>query len=356
MKFIIDKNLLNNVINSVNSYIDKKDISSITSHIFIEAKDDIINIKATDHEMGLAYKIKTQNIQIQGNATANGKTILDVIKGLKDDDIIIETMNNFLYIKQKTAKFKLPMYNSTDFPDFPSIENKKSFDINFQILSRSLKKVLPTIDISNPNHALNACLIEIKPQQINFVGTDGKRLGLYILNKQTNNTQSSILMPKRAINEIQKIFFEEAEIYYDENIFIARNENFEFYTKLINKKFPNYQKVIPSEFETTIEIQRDKILEGIKTINMICYKMQITIKPNLILFESISEDNSEAKTEILVDTQMNKDEIILKVTNKFLIDFLNSIENNIFKLNYNNKDVAFMLSSDELINIIMPTI
>ena len=175
------------------------------------------------------------------------------------------------------------------------------------------------------------------------------------LNLNQNLENNQIIIPKKAINEIQKLFFEDVKIYYDENILIAKNENFEFFTKLINKKFPNYEKVIPTEFSQSIMLPRDKFLDGMKTIGIICDKMQITIKTNSILFESISENNSEAKTEIDFENNLDKD-IILRVTNKFIFDFLNNIEETEFKLDYKSTGSAFVLSSNEFISVIMPTI
>ena len=102
-------------------------------------------------------------------------------------------------------------------------------------------------------------------------------------------------------------------------------------------------------------LPRDKFLEGMKTIGIICDKMQITIKTNSILFESISENNSEAKTEIDFENNLDKD-IILRVTNKFIFDFLNNIEETEFKLDYKSTESAFVLSSNEFISVIMPTI
>lgn len=356
MKFVMSRNLLSNIITNVSSYIDKKDISSITSHIYIEAKNSILSIRATDYEIGLNFNIKTLNIETEGAATANGATMLNVLKGLKDEDVIVETMNDFLYLRQKKAKFKLPMYNSLDFPEFPKTTDKSKFEINSNLFSRSLKKIMPTIDNNNPNYALNGAFIDIKDGHINLVGTDAKRLGLFKLEaNSTKNEDVNIIIPKKAISEMQKLNFENAEIYYDDSYFIIKSENFDFYTKLINKKFPDYTRVIPRDFKEVINIPRDKFVEGIKTISMICENMSITIKSNSIIFESISDDNNEAKTEIECDIKVMND-VVLRVANRYMIDFLNSIESNSFNLSYNNQESAFVVSSENLINVIMPRI
>ena len=141
MKVAINKNALESIVTNTNPYLEKKDLSAITSHIFISAKDGILNIKATDHEIGLAYKLSNVKIMDEGNATANGKKLLDIIRSLKDEEVTLETLNNYLYIKQKNSKYKLPMYKFEDFPNFPTIENKNKFEIDAVMLGRSLKKI-----------------------------------------------------------------------------------------------------------------------------------------------------------------------------------------------------------------------
>ena len=74
----------------------------------------------------------------EGNATANGKKLLDIIRSLKDEEITLETVNNYLYIKQKNSKYKLPMYKFEDFPNFPTIENKNKFEVDAVMHGRSL--------------------------------------------------------------------------------------------------------------------------------------------------------------------------------------------------------------------------
>lgn len=352
MKVFINKNVLESIVTNTNPYLEKRDLSAITSHIYICAKDGVLNIKATDYEIGLAYKLSNAKIVDDGVATANGKKLLDIIKSLKDEDVLLETMNNYLYIKQKNSKYKLPMYKFEDFPEFPTIQNKAKFDIDAVMLGRSLKKILPSIDSNNPKFELTGAMLDIKDGYINIVGTDTKRLSIFKFETQTQN-EFSLIIPKKAIHEMQKLFFDKIEIYYDENILIAQSANFEFFTKLINGKYPDYNKVIPKELKTRIMLNRDKISEGIKTISMLSDTIKITIAAESITFESIIEDNSEAKTTIEYTTGV-QDEISIGVRNKFMLDFLNSIEDDEFEFGFNDNHLAFLLTSKELQTVIMP--
>lgn len=353
MKVLIKKNILETIIINTSSYLDKKDLSSITSHIFINAKDSTLTIKATDNEIGLSYKSQNVNIVDEGIATANGKKLLDIIKSLKDGEVILETIQNHLYIKQNNSKYRLPMQKADDFPDFPTIENKKRFNINAANLSKSLKKITNSIENTNSKIELTGALIDIKNNNINLVGTDTKRLSVYTLDIESQSEPFSIIIPKKAIVEIQKIFYENIEIYYDENIFIAISQNFEFFTKLINGRYPDYERVIPKESKININLNREKMIEGIKTISMLSEIIKITINKENITFESINNDNSEAKT--VIEQKFNiEDNIILGVKNRFILDFLSSIEDSEFTLSYNDVGLPFVLSSEELKTVIMP--
>ncbi|KEA45372.1 DNA polymerase III subunit beta [Campylobacter mucosalis] len=352
MKVSINKNVLESIVVNTNPYLEKRDLSAITSHIYICAKDGVLNIRATDHEIGLAYKLSNAKIIDEGYATANGKKLLDIIRSLKDEDVMLESLNNYLYIKQKNSKYKLPMYKFEDFPEFPNIQNKAKFDIDAVMLGRSLKKIMPSIDSNNPKFELNGAMLDIKNGYINIVGTDTKRLSIFKFETPTQS-EFSLIIPKKAISEMQKLFFDKIEIYYDENVLIAQSSNFEFFTKLINGKYPDYDKVVPKEIKKRLKLSRDKMIDGIKTISMLSDTIKITFAPENITFESIIEDNSEAKTTIDYKTGLDE-EFFVGIKNRYMLDFLSSIEDDDFELGFNDSNLAFIVSSKELKTIIMP--
>ena len=128
---------------------------------------------------------------------------------------------------------------------------------------------------------------------------------------------------------------------------------FEFFTKLINGKFPDYERVIPKDIAIRFELSRDKMVEGIKTISMLSDQMKITFSKESITFESIIEDNSEAKTMIEFQTGLEED-ISINVKNRNLIDFLQSIEDEKFEFGFKDKNLPFVVSSKELLTVISP--
>ena len=130
MKIKANKQIIESILINTQPFLEKKDASQITSHILFKTFEDKCIIKATDSEIGL--KIITDNIVIEdeGSFTANGKKLLDIIRILKDDEIILEVLDNTLIIKQQNSKFKLPTFDANAYPKFPTIEEKPQISLD----------------------------------------------------------------------------------------------------------------------------------------------------------------------------------------------------------------------------------
>ncbi|MDR1285697.1 MAG: DNA polymerase III subunit beta [Campylobacteraceae bacterium] len=354
MKVIIEKSILESILLNAQSYLEKKDLSQITSHVLLSIGNDDLEIKATDFEIGYAYKVKNVQVSTSGYATANGTKFLQIVKSFKEGEITLETINNSLYIKQNSSKFKLPMFNYLEFPSFPEIENKPKFDIDAEDFSKAIKKITPAIDNNNPKFELNGALIDIKNSFVNFVATDTRRLAIFKKSREIEQN-FSLIIPKKAIIEFGKLFFENIEIFYDENTLIAKTEDFTFFAKLINGKFPDYERIVPKDKHFRIQLNREKMVESIKQIAIISNEIKVTLKQKSITFESLNDENIEAKTEIDFETGL-EEEIDLSFNSKYMLDFLSSIEESNFILGYNDSNVPFTLEAKDFITIVMPII
>ena len=353
MKFSIEKNILDNILISTNPFLEKKDMSNITSHIYIEVKDKFLLIKSTDQEIGL--KITTNEIVdfSIGKGTVNGSNLLDIIKRLQNQIIKFEIIDNNIIIKQNRSKYKLPMYNADEYPSFPNEELENKLDINSLNLMESIKKITPAIDNNNPRYELNGTLIDIKNSKINFVATDTRRLAISNL-ENISNKESKIIIPKKAIIEIQKLFFDKMKISYNNTYLIIKNEKIQFFTKLINGKYPEYERIIPNSTKYNIKIPKDIFIESIKLVTSLSKNVKITFNKNSILFESI-DSNSESKTKIDIDLEIEENKEFMMATNsKHILDFLNTSKNEKIDFGYNDFNLPFVLKDNRFLTIIMP--
>jgi len=354
MKIIISKSILENILIHAGPFLEKKDTSQITSHIYLNASNLNLTVKATDYEIGFLINSTNVNIIKDGTVTANGKKFLDIIRILKDGDINLELINNILHISQANSKFKLPTFEHTEFPEFPTYNNKSKIQINSQLLIDSLKKITPAIDTNNPKFELNGALMDIQHNIINFASTDTRRLALVTINNHSQK-DLSIIIPKKAIIEIQKLFFENIEIYYDETNIIIISEQYTFFTKLINGKFPPYVRIIPQELKITFVLPKIKMIEAIKQITTISTDVKIIFHNELITFESLSDDNIEAKTAIEFNTNLIEP-YSLAVNSRYLLDFLNVINSSEFTIGLNESNLPFVLNDNNFKTIVMPIV
>jgi len=354
MKIKANKQIIESILINLQPFLEKKDATQITSHILFKTENNKCIIKASDSEIGL--KIVTDNISIEadGSFTANGKKLLDIIRILKDNEITLEILDNTLIIKQKNSKFKLPTFDPETYPSFPTIDNKPQISLDSLSLIQNLKKISPAIDTNNPKFELNGALINIKNNSTDLVGTDTRRLAIASIPGE-NSDELSLIVPKKAILEIQKLFLDQIDIYFDETNLIISNENYFFYTRLINGKFPDYQRIIPTSTKHQIVLPKKEMIDAIKMITTISQEIKITLLSDVIIFNSLSADNVEAKTEIELNTGLNE-KFELSFNSKYILDFISQITKNEFTIEFNEPSLPFIVKDDNFITIIMPIV
>nr|WP_317404009.1 DNA polymerase III subunit beta [uncultured Helicobacter sp.] len=352
MKISLPKSLLETTLTNCQNFLDKRDRSQITSHIYFEAKDDKLILKATDYEIWLESYINVPS-QAQGNATANGKQILDIIKRLKDGDVSLEVKEDTLHISQGRSRTKLPMFNADEFPKFPEYDNNAQINIEAQKFLTSLKKINPAVDTNNPKYELNGSLLDIREYSFNFVATDTRRLAVIEYKSQSVNALS-LIIPKKAINEISKLFIDSLEIYHNPTHLILKNDEYTFYTKLINGKFPDYEKIIPKDFKHKIVLPKDKFVDALQFVKSLANNIKITFSLNEVLFESLNEESGEASTQI--ETQTGIESLTLGINSKYILDFLSQIDGNEFTFCINEPNTPFIVAYENFSTVIMPTI
>jgi len=354
MKISIAKTILENVLIHSQAFLEKKDTSQITSHIFLESVGGKLLVKATDYEIGLRIETDQVETLTPGSITANGKKLLDIVRILKDDMITLDSIGDMLHIQQNNSKFKLPTFNANEFPEFPTIDAKPKINLDSQKLISSLKKITPAIDNNNPKFELNGALIDISAHAISIVSTDTRRLALVNIDNNSNE-ELSLIIPKKAIIEMQKLFFNAIEIYYDNTHLIIKSEQYTFFTKLINGKFPDFTRIIPKETAYNLSIPKGLMIDAIKQITTISNDLKITFENSLITFESLSEDNIEAKTQIDFNTPFNEP-FVLAINSKYILDFLAQINTNEFNIGINESNLPFVVSSEDFKTIVMPIV
>ena len=347
MHIKIQKPIFESIVNQVVPFTEKKDNTQITSHVLIIADENLI-LKATDKEIGI--KIKTEaEILKKGKITINAKKLNDIIKALQNKEIEIKKEDDTIIITQDTSVYKLSTFNADEFPEFPNPNDLNELKIENNEFIDAIKKIFPVIDNNNPKYELNGALFDIK-ENTNFVSTDTRRLALYKSNAK--GKEAKIIVPKRSISEIKRIFNDDMKIFYDDIYLILKDENVMFFTKLINGKYPAYEKIIPQSFKYELNLPKNEFISHLKQISIISNEVKISIKKEEIIFESFGDETMEAKTSFKINTEI--EEFNFAVNSRYMLDFLNTINSETFNLCLNEPNIPFELRDNNFITIVMP--
>jgi len=351
MKIVINKRDLEVILIKSIPFLEAKDNSMITSNVLITLSNDMISIDATDYQMGLKTTISTMGIVNDGAAIINGKKLLDIIKVLKDDNVTIETKGDNLHISQSRSKFKLSLFNGGEFPKFPTMDDTSELSINSMQMINAFREITPSIDLNNPKQEFNGVWIDIKNDGVNFVSSDMRRLSIVNIPGENDN-EFAIIVPRKAILEIQKLVFNDVKIYCSDVYMIIEADNFMFFTKLVSGKIPPYLRIIPGDINHSVQIPKLSMIESIKQVQIIDSEVQIKISNNNMTFSASNDLNDTSSTDM--EIEYSGGDIVFKVTSKTLLDFLNTIYNNEFTININSGDLPFILESGDLKTVVMP--
>lgn len=369
MKIIIKKTAIESIVSSIQPFLEKRDMSIITSCILLQVENGQLILKATDYEIGIIARLDCDSAEGDDVLAINGKKFLDSLKSLKDENIIIENKDygdkggEKLEIKQGKATIKLPSFIGESFPEFPKDYEKSKLNINSKNLIDSLKRLIPVIEINNPRTEYRNALIDIKEYKFNFVATDTKRLEVISFDSQSVD-KMNFMFPKKAILEVQKLFNEDSNIYFNDKNIIIESEKFTFWTKIPNGNFIDYEKVIPKDIKYRVHIDKDKIIEALKIINAIWFQARLTFSKDKISFEVVYSDKDfNATAEMDLDAELNKEFIeklgdetfSITLNSKHILDFVAHINTQTFEFGINeNLHSASTLKSDNFLLTFMP--
>ncbi|MDR2905369.1 MAG: DNA polymerase III subunit beta [Helicobacteraceae bacterium] len=357
LKLTLSKEVLENALATLQPFVEKKDATAITSHILFEVEKDSLILKASDLEIGLSVKISEFTASGDGKFTASGKKTLDLVRGFRNDgEITIEVNGENITIKQKKVKHKLPSMEPDMFPNkefnLDSIEQSE-LTVNNESLITGIKKIIPAIATNNPKYEVNGALFDIRDEAINLVSTDTKRLAVFKIKHAGSNKPKQVIIHKKAITEIQKIFLDEIKMFYDGTNLTIKSGNYYFFTKVINGRYPDYERIIPREHKHVFTLNTAAFIEAIEQVSILEPRIKITFKNGEIDFASVDDGNESSEASI--ETEIKIDEpLTISLNSKYFLEFLKHCDGETFDMKINDANVPFTLESGDFTTITMP--
>ena len=277
---------------SVENIVEGKTTIPILSNVLLEAKQGRLCLSATDMDMMISDKVKVKNIDIEGSTSVPAHILYNVIKELNEDkpiELSYDESNKKLHLSSFKSKFTFSCLPKDEFPILSTENYKISFLLSSNVLKEMIDQTYFAISSEESRYYLNGIFFHTVKLNNKFflrsIATDGHRLAQSqtIAPTAANNIFNTII-PKKLIFELRKLIDDvETDIKIDlteRKIRFSFNETI-IVSKLIDGKFPDYEKVIPKDTKNSFSIDRKSFLESINRISTISSDKSKAIKLNL---------------------------------------------------------------------------
>ena len=332
MKIICSKSDLVKGVGIVSKAVSSKTTMPILECILIDARSGRIKLTANDMELGIETIIEG-SIEESGIIALNAKFLLEIVRKLPDNEVVIKTEDNFqTSITCEKAKFNIPGQSGEDFPSLPYIERNDSVALSQFTLKEVIQQTIFSIADNDNNKIMTGELFEINENKLKVVSLDGHRISIRNIDLKDNYNYKKVIVPGKTLNEISKILPGDAE--EDVIVFITENHIiFEFgqttvVSRLIEGEYFRIDQMVSPDYETKIQINKKELLSCIDRATLLIKegeKKPIIMNINDVTMElKINSTIGSMNEEI--DIQKEGKDIMIGFNPKFFIDALRVID------------------------------
>ena len=334
----------------------------------LEAKDSKVKITATDLDIIYFEEMLPKEVKKEGSTTTSASTLYDILRKLKPGtNVELSLLNaNKLKLVSEKSKFSLLCLPSDSFPLSDEAVDEKKFEVSAQKFLKLLNKTKISISSDETRHYLNGIYLhKTKLENKSFlcgVSTDSHRLSSSSLEIDPDAHIESIILPKKTIFQLISLLEQN-----NKPIKISNNKSkikFEMDTgilisKVIDGRFPDYNKVIPKDNEKVLEIKLNEFKNSIDRVTTVSSDrkegLKMTISGNSVQLSVNSPSSGEGIEN--VDAKFNSDELNISFNSRYLMDITSHIEHDSIIINLKDSSSPVLIrdfSDKNSFHVVMP--
>ena len=368
MEFTINRDAFLKSISHAYGIIEKKTTLPILANILIEAKNSKIKITATDLDIIYSEEISVQNLSKEGSTTTSATVLYDILRKLEPNAEINFSLQNANKLKMvsSNSKFNLLCITPDNFPLSEENIEQNTFEVPSKKILKLLNKTKISISNDETRHYLNGIFLhKTKSGNKTFlsgVATDSHRLSSSSLEIDSNTNFESIILPKKTIYQLISLLEQN-----DSSIKISNNKSkikFQLdkgilVSKVIDGRFPDYSKVIPSDNEKVLQIKLNEFKNSIERVTTVSSDKKEGVKMNIskdVLQLSVNSPNSGEGSETM-KVSFNSNDMAISFNSRYLIDITSQIEDESIVLNLKDSGSPVIikdLSDKSSFHVVMP--
>ncbi|MFT4653988.1 MAG: DNA polymerase-3 subunit beta [Patiriisocius sp.] len=341
MNFTISREDFLHPLQLVAGAVERRHTLPILGNVLIRVNENALWMTGTDLEVELITNVKLGGSATDGQITVPAKKLLDIVRGLPDDcTILFSIEDNKALIKSGRAKYSLSTLSADDYPNLEDWEGDSEFEISQQDLKQLIESVQFSMAQQDVRYYLNGMSLETSDHLIRSVATDGHRLAMSVVDYTDEVLPSKqVIIPRKGVMEISRLIDDsntKVKVRLGANHISMLSNSFVFTSKLVDGRFPDYNRVVPKETNKGLIVYRD-IIKGALSRAMILTNekfkgVRLSLSPGEL---KITADNPEQEhAEEVIDIEYEGDNLEIGFNVAYLIDVLNAIETDmvIFKL------------------------
>lgn len=337
MKFNIKKSDLDKHISIAQKAISNRSSIQILEGIVFTTKGDELILSSTDLELSIETRVKCE-VYEEGSIVIKSNMIGPIIRKMPQDTISITVIDENVNIKCQNSVFDISCQSAIDYPAIPNIDEEVALNIKNEDLINAIKETSFATSNDETRLALTGILFEINQDNINFVGLDGYRMAIKSF-KNTSNAEFSSIVPKRAFTELSKILDDTStDIIVIKGHIAFVNGNTKMYSRLIDKKYIDYTKIINTDYSTSVVVNRNDLINSLDRAQLLTTGSSASLTK--LEFEdgtiNISSNSEFGKLDEKIFGNQDGENLLIAFNTRYLLDGLKAIEDDEVLLHLKN--------------------
>ncbi len=339
---------------SVAGIVERRHTLPILANVLIRKTGPQVQLTTSDLEIQIRTSADLGGDDGNYGITVGARKLIDILRTMPGDQTIsLEATGGKLILKGGKSRFTL---QSLPAEDFPLVQESASFGPTFSVPQKTLKGLLNQVAFAMAVHDiryyLNGILFVAEGTQLSLVATDGHRLAFASATLDVEVPKQEVILPRKTVLELQRLLSDkdgDIAMQFANNQAKFSFEGMEFVTKLVEGKFPDYNRVIPKNHKNNLTLGRGALLQTLqRTAIMTSDKfkgVRLNLEPGLLRVASNNAEQEEAVDELDIDYGGDAIEIGFNVT--YLIDALTNMSQDMVKLELSDGNNSALITNPE---------
>ncbi|MDF0604518.1 DNA polymerase III subunit beta [Neisseriaceae bacterium TC5R-5] len=350
---------------AVTGIVERRHTLPILSNVLIEKKDGQVGFLATDLEIQITTASPEQLSGDDFRLTTSAKKLQDILRALPNNVVVTleQAAAGKLTLKAGKSRFNLQTLPADDFPLLSVADaGEVSLTLSQQELKRLISQVQFAMAVQDIRYYLNGLLMQTDGNQVRLVATDGHRLAFASTEISHSLPKSEVILPRKTIIELYKLLQDsEDEIKIE---VLANQVRFAFgstviISKVVDGKFPDYNRVIPLDNDKIFLINRLELLHALQRAAILANEkfrgVRVILKPGVMSILCTNGEQEEAEEELEIAYQGETLEIGFNIN--YLMDVLTNLPLDTLQLAFGDANRSTLVTIPEVNNfkyIVMP--